>query len=365
MGNHMPDVLPQWRTWSETWIAACEPESSCLFFRNVRAASSLKGMSKSKRFGVIPGCAAFVAVLLSLAVSLVAQVQQDRLSLPSISLFQAQQPLKILISADMEGVAGVANWKIDSQPGSRDYATGKRLMTLEVNAAIKAAFEASATEVTVADSHGDFANLDPDALDPRCRLVRGWPRPLGMMQGLMPDTAAVVFVGYHAPEGTPNAILAHTFTGSMVLRLNGKPVSEGSFNAAMAAELHVPVVFLSGDDQAVADAKANIGPIETVETKQALGFSAGLMTSPATVIKLIQDGVKRGIRRRTDFHPAVPASPISLEWRFNNVSQAELVSYLPGSERVDPYSVRFTVANMAEASRLLNVVNVISSVARE
>ena len=366
MRNHMPDVLPQWRTWSETWTAACEPESSCLFFRNVRAASSLKGMSKSKRFGVIPGCAAFVAVLLSLAVSLVAQVQQDRLSLPSISLFQGQQqPLKILISADMEGVAGVANWKIDSQPGSRDYATGKRLMTLEVNAAIKAAFEASATEVTVADSHGDFANLDPDALDPRCRLVRGWPRPLGMMQGLMPDTAAVVFIGYHAPEGTPNAILAHTFTGSMVLRLNGKPVSEGSFNAAMAAELHVPVVFLSGDDQAVADAKANIGPIETVETKQALGFSAGLMTSPATVIKLIQDGVKRGIRRRTDFHPAVPASPISLEWRFNNVSQAELVSYLPGSERVDPYSVRFTVANMAEASRLLNVVNVISSVARE
>src|SRR5580658_6078190 len=103
-----------------------------------------------------------------------------------------QAPLKVLISADMEGVAGVTNWKIDSQPAARDYAQMRRLMTNEVNAAVTAAFDAGATEVTVADSHGDFANLDPEALDPRCNLVRGWPRPLGMMQGLTTDTAAIV-----------------------------------------------------------------------------------------------------------------------------------------------------------------------------
>jgi D-amino peptidase len=265
----------------------------------------------------------------------------------------------------MEGVADVTNWKIDSQPASRDYVQMRRLMTNEVNAAVTAAFDAGATEVTVADSHGDFANLDPEALDPRCNLVRGWPRPLGMMQGLTADTAAIVFIGYHAPEGTPNAILAHTFTGSMDLRLNGKSVSEGAFNAAVAAELHVPVVFLSGDDQAVADAKANIGPIETVTTKQSLSFNAGIMKAPATVTLAIHEGVLRGIRRRADFHPVAPVTPIVLEWRFNNLTQADLVSYLPSSTRVDGYTVRFTVHNMTDASLLLTVVNVISATSRE
>lgn len=265
----------------------------------------------------------------------------------------------------MEGVASVTSWKIDSQAAARDYVQMRRIMTAEVNAAATAAYEAGATEVTVADSHGDFANLDPEALDPRCRLVRGWPRPLGMMEGLTADTAAVVFIGYHAPEGIPNAILAHTFTGSMDLRLNGKSVSEGSFNAAMAAEVHVPVVFLSGDDQAVADARANIGPIETVTTKKALGFNAGLMTAPATVAGAIHDGVLRGIRRRSEFHTSGPSAPITLEWRFNNVTQAELVSYLPKSKRSDGYTVRFTVDNMTEASRLLTVVDLISAASHE
>lgn len=276
-----------------------------------------------------------------------------------------QLPLRVFISADMEGVADVTNWKVDSQAGTRDYTQMRHLMTSEVNAAASAAFDAGATEVTVADSHGDFINLDPEALDPRCRLVRGWPRPLGMMQGLTTDTVAVIFVGYHAPEGMTNAILAHTFTGSMTLRLNGKPVSEGSFNAAVAAELHVPVVFLSGDDQAVADATANIGPMETVITKQALGFNAGTMTAPATVTHLIHDGVLRGIRRRAEFRPSAPTTPITLEWRFNNVTQAEVVSYLPNSMRIDGYTVRFTVGNMTEASRLLAVVDFISAHSHE
>ena len=265
----------------------------------------------------------------------------------------------------MEGIAAVANWKVDSQSGTRDYAQMRHLMTAEVNAAATAAFEAGATEVTVADSHGDFMNIDPEALDARCRLVRGWPRPLGMMQGISADTSAAIFIGYHAPEGTANALLAHTFTGSMTLRLNGKAVSEGSFNAAVAAEFRVPVVFLSGDDQAVTDAKANIGPIETVTTKEALGFNAGIMAAPSAVAHLIHDGVSRGIRRRAEFRRSPAAAPIVLEWRFNNVTQAELVSYLPRSTRSDAYTVHFSVANMEEASKLLTVVNLVSAASRE
>lgn len=124
-------------------------------------------------------------------------------------------------------------------------------------------------------------------------------------------------------------------------------------------------MFLFGDDHAVADARANIGPIETVTTKEGLSFNSGVMKAPATVILAIHEGVLRGVRRRSEFHPSPPAEPIVLEWRFNNVTQAELVSYVPNSTRIDGYTVRFTVANMAEASRLLTVVDFISAVSHE
>jgi D-amino peptidase len=185
-----------------------------------------------------------------------------------------------------------------------------------------------------------------------------------MMQGLTADTAAVVFIGYHAPEGTPNAILAHTFTGSMELRLNGKAMSEGGFNAAVAAELSRARRLLSGDDQAVADARANIGPIETLATKQSLGFNSRVMKA-TWVASTIHEGVLRGIRPRAEFHPTQQATPIALEWCFSNVTQAEIVSYLPNSMRIDGYTARFTVSNTADASRLLTVVDLIAAVSRE
>jgi D-amino peptidase len=317
--------------------------------------SALCGYTSPMRW---PYQAFFVCSMLAGA-SLLCPAQQ------SISPSKQKQPLKVLISADMEGIADVTNWKIDSQPAGRDYGEMRKQMTAEVNAAATAAFGAGATEVTVADSHGDFDNIDPELLDQRCLLVRGWPRPLGMMQGLTPDTGAVILIGYHAPEGVPDAILAHTFTGSMVLRLNGKAVSEAAFNAAVAAELGVPIVFLSGDDKAVADATANIGPIETVITKKALSFNAGTMTAPSTVTQEIHDGVARALNRRRDSRPVATALPATLEWRFNNVTQAEMVSYLPGATRIDGNTVKFTVANMAEGSKLLTAVDLISAVSHE
>ncbi|HWY03338.1 MAG TPA: M55 family metallopeptidase [Candidatus Acidoferrum sp.] len=187
-----------------------------------------------------------------------------------------------------------------------------------------------------------------------------WNRILGAQANTGPACKA---------STTADARVVYGETGNMRavprFSFNGKPVSEGSLNSAVAAEMHVPVVFLSGDDQAVADALANIGPIETVITKRALGFNAGVMTSPATVQRLIHDGVMRGIRHRGELHLSPPITPITLEWRFNNVTQAELVSYLPNSTRVDAYSVRFSVSTMADGYRLLSVVDLVSSASRE
>jgi D-aminopeptidase len=136
----------------------------------------------------------------------------------------------------------------------------------------------------------------------------------------------------------------------MRLLLNGKTVSEGSFNAAVAAE-H----FCQATTRQLRMRRRISGPIETVATKRSLSFSAGIMISPSVVVKSIHDGVARGLQRRGESHPAAPAMPGTLEWRFNNVTQAEMVSYVPGATRVDGYSVRFMVANMMAASKLVAV----------
>lgn len=130
------------------------------------------------------------------------------LLLVAISAAQSR-PLKVFISADMEGVGGVSTWDVQANSKGREYEEFRRLMTQEVNAAVQGAFDAGATEVLVADSHGDAQNIDIALLDGRARLVRAWPRPLGMMEGIDSSFAAAVFVGYHAGEPAGCSAGAH------------------------------------------------------------------------------------------------------------------------------------------------------------
>ena len=127
--------------------------------------------------------------------------------------------LKVYISADMEGVGGVSTWQVQAAPGAPEYEKFRRLMTLEVNSAISGAFEAGANEVLVSDSHWNAQNIDIEILDHRARLVRAFPRPLAMMQGIDDTFDAVVFIGYHAGEGTPSAILSHTMSSARIFEL--------------------------------------------------------------------------------------------------------------------------------------------------
>src|SRR5712692_3182898 len=187
----------------------------------------------------------------------------------------AAQPekLKVYISADMEGIGGVSTWQIQAGSQGREYEKFRKLMTQEVNAAIAGAYDAGATEVLVSDSHADGQNIDVELLDPRAKLIRAWPRPLVMMQGVDSACDAVVFIGYHASEGQPAAILAHTMSSRRIfeIKLNGTGVPEAAFNAAIAGEFGVPVVLLSGDQTIGEEARRLLGPIETVAVKQGHG----------------------------------------------------------------------------------------------
>ncbi len=272
-------------------------------------------------------------------------------------VLQAQRgKLKVYISADMEGIGGVSTWQVQAGSKGREYEKFRRLMTEEVNAAIQGAFDAGATEVLVSDSHGDGQNIDLDLLDNRARLIRAWPRPLGMMQGIDSTYAAVAFVGYHAAEGAPQALLAHTFTGRLSVKLNGTVEPEAGFNAAIAGDFGVPVVFLSGDQTIGEEARQILGPIETAAVKQAIGYFSGTMLPPAESQRLIREGVKRGVERRGELKPYRIARPIKLEITFKDLIDAELVSFLPGVERPAGDMIVFSPRDMVEASKFVEAV---------
>jgi len=229
-------------------------------------------------------------------------------------------------------------------------------MTQEVNAAIEGAAEAGAADVLVVDSHGDGQNIDIVLLDKRSRLIRAWPRPLGMVQGVDSTLGAVVLVGYHAGEGTGVAVLAHTDTGTIVLKLNGAEASEAGFSAAIAGDFGVPVVFLSGDQTICHEARELFGPIETAEVKHAIGFYSAEMMPPEESQRLIREGVKRGIERRAETKPYKISHPIKLEIRFNDLPIDELLSYLPSVERPSGNTIEFTGRDMTEVSKFSEVV---------
>jgi D-amino peptidase len=266
------------------------------------------------------------------------------------------EELKIYISADMEGIGGVSTWDIQAGSEGSEYEKFRKLMTEEVNAAIDGAFDAGATEVLVSDSHGSGQNIDIELLDERVRLIRAWPRPLLMMQGLDSTFDAAVFVGYHAGMGRSEAVLAHTMSGNIfAVKLNDQVVPEAGFNAAIAGDFGVPVVFLSGDQSICEDARQLLGPIEAVAVKEATGFYSAMMMNPQEAQRRIRKGVKRAIKRRDEIRPYKLKPPIRLEITFTEMPVAELLSYLPGVERPRGNVVAFTGKNMREAAGFLNV----------
>ncbi len=266
--------------------------------------------------------------------------------------------LKVYISADMEGIGGVSTWQVQAAMQGREYEKFRKLMTQEVNAAIAGAFDAGATEVLVSDSHADGQNIDVELLDKRARLIRAWPRPLVMMQGIDNSFDAAVFIGYHASEGQPAAILAHTMSSRRIfeIKLNGTAVPEAGFNAAIAGEFSVPVVFLAGDQTIGEEARRLLGPMETVAVKQATGFFSATMMHPSEAQRLIREGVKRAVERRGELKPYKLAHPVKLEITFKDTVNAEMVSYLPGVERPRGNAIVFTARDMIEASKFLEAI---------
>lgn len=277
---------------------------------------------------------------------------------PQASASAPAKKLKIYISVDMEGIAGVVTAD-QLGPGGFEYERFRHFMTNETLAAINAAKESGATEFVVSDSHGNGESLLLDEFPKEVRLVRSWPRHGGMMAGLDSTFDAALFVGYHASTTNMRGVRAHTFSSAHLTRvsLNGNAVTEGEFNAAFAGALGVPVIFASGDDAALEELKSRLGNIETAETKKNLSFHSAETLTPEASRERITAGVKAALARLHDFKPYLIKTPVTLEISFKNYTPAQLISYLRSVQRVDSHTIRFVGKDMAEVSDFVDVVD--------
>ncbi|MGH9711333.1 MAG: M55 family metallopeptidase, partial [Candidatus Acidiferrales bacterium] len=271
---------------------------------------------------------------------------------------QQAKHLRVFISADMEGIAGVVNAD-QLGPGGVDYSLFRKLMTDEVNAAIEGALAAGADKITVADSHGNELSILPDILNPTAHLIRSGPRSLGMMEGVDQGFDAALLIGYHASINTPRAVRAHTLSSARYfdVRLNGKHAGEAMLSAAIAGHFGVPVVLVSGDDTMVDEIHKTIDPgIVGVTVKRAIGYESAESVSPQTADTLIRDATTKALGGLDSFRPYVLSNPVTLEITFKNMINAEILAFLPSVTREDGATIRFVGKDILEVERFLQVV---------
>jgi D-amino peptidase len=265
--------------------------------------------------------------------------------------------MKIYISADMEGVVGVVTGD-QLSPQGFEYNRFREFMTAEVNAAVQAAFDAGATEIVISDSHGNGENLLIEKLPKNVTVVRSWPRPLMMMQGIDATFDGAIFMGYHTSTNNPAGVRAHTISSARLadVKLNGVSMPEAGINAAIAGHFNVPVIMISGDDEVVKEVQALLGNIEGAVVKWAYGFHSARTLTPEMAYDVIREKVKRAMGRIKEFKPYHIKAPVQLDVRFKSYRPSEMLSYLSIVERTDSHSIRFMGKDIVEVSKFLEFI---------
>jgi D-amino peptidase len=260
--------------------------------------------------------------------------------------------MRVFISIDMEGVAGVVDrrqvWR-----GTDDFPEARRLMAGEANAVVDGCFAAGATEVVVNDSHGDMSNLVPSEVDPRARLqIGGGKGPHSMVFRADDGFDAAMFVGYHAMAGTCDGVLDHSYASASVsaLRIGGEEWGEAQLNAAVLASWGVPLVLVTGDDKVCAQVSASHPGVLTCAVKDGQRNQAARSLSPADARAALRQAAVDAL---TAPRPALvrPSLPTTLEVDLLTTAQADIASLPPGVERIGPRTVRVSADSIDALSR--------------
>ena len=274
--------------------------------------------------------------------------------------------MRVYISVDMEGVAGVVHEDQTNPTDPRcapEYARFRRLMTAEANAAIQGAVDAGATRILVNDSHWTMRNLLTEELHEAAELFSGGPKPRSMMEGIDGGYDAALCIGYHARAGTRAAILDHTYTDRLIdVRLNGRSVGELGLNAALAGVFDVPVVLVSGDAALATEAHDLLGDeVATVIVKEAVGRHAARSLAPAVACRRIREGATKALKRK-GAKPFTVEAPITLEADFSKPVEADMAELVPGSIRTSGRTVAFTHHDYKEVFRAWRAMHNLAAV---
>jgi len=272
--------------------------------------------------------------------------------------------MKVLISTDIEGVAGVFHAE-QVRPGNGEYERARAWMTAEADAAVRGAFAGGATEVLVNDSHGPFRNLLPDRIDARAQVLQGKPRYLGMMAGLEEGCDAVCLVGYHS-RSQGRGILAHTINSFAFARIwiNGVELGEAGLYGALAGEHDVPVIMASGDDVFIDETRPLFPQAVWVQTKVAYSQSSGLSLTPQASCEAIAHAAEIAVKQTASAQTLRYHGPITCRVQTQNPGLADLFCVWPALSRIDGVTVEFEVDAVEAAVRMLNCFSAMSSALR-
>jgi len=270
---------------------------------------------------------------------------------------QAKDGPRILIVADMEGLTGVVTAD-QLSPGGFEYERFRAIMTAEVLAAMAGARAAGATDFLVTDSHGNGQNLLIEEFPDDVRIIRSWPRPLGMLEGVDQDIDGAIFIGFHAGTANPDGVRAHTMSSANLtdLRIGDQSVSEAVWGAAIAGHFDVPVLMLSGDDAIAAEARRTLPDLEVAVVKRAFSFHSADTLTPAAGQKLIREAAERAVRRLGEIQPYRVKTPVTVTVSFKNYQPSQVLAGLPGFERTDAHSITYQARDMVQASEILSVI---------
>ncbi|HEY9084969.1 MAG TPA: M55 family metallopeptidase [Candidatus Tyrphobacter sp.] len=261
--------------------------------------------------------------------------------------------MRIYISCDMEGTAGVCSWN-QCDPENRDeYPVYRRYMTQEVRAAVDGAREGGATEFLVNDSHWSMRNLLWEELPGDVRVVSGAPKPHSMAERIDDGVDAVFLTGYHAKGGDLDGVLAHTFSDETVYRvaINGTECSEALIVAALAGAHRVPVLLVTGDSTIVNETLRALPWVTGVAVKDAIGFNATNSLTPSAAQAAIRAGARDAVANVARAEPFVFAPPVEVLLETARVENCDYIELMPGFERVTGRTVRFRAPDYATAYR--------------
>lgn len=265
--------------------------------------------------------------------------------------------MRILISADMEGISGVVDPKhVDSS--HPEYQRFRQIMTDDVNAAVRGAFAGGATQVVISDAHGSKTNILVEKLDERAEINSGGIAPFGMIEGVEQGFDGAMFVGYHACMGTPIAILCHTISGARVANiwLNDRLVGEFGMNAAVCGYFGTPAIMVTGDLATCKEAEEWTPGIEQVVVKTATSRHSARCLAATAAQKLIEASAQRAVERLAAGKAPKKleiAAPARFVLELHQPAQADLASGLPGAVRLDGRRIAIPAGEMPVAYRAL------------